>query len=409
MCLPRQAGLPACTAETGAAEHGRAQSSRAQPPEKACMKISTIEAIPVAYPEPNDHGAVRHLCLARVQADDGQIGWGEAVTMWPEASLATKALIEGMAPLLIGRSPLETDALWRTLKEHAWWYGVGGIASFAIAALDIATWDLKGKALGVSVLDLLGGSSKDRLPTIVSCHATRAEIPALVDEMAAWLATGIHGIKVGFGKRGDARLGFEQARDVAFVQALRSTLGPDKTIMIDIGNAIRWDVGTAVARTHGMEPYDIAWIEEPLGPDDPGGYATLRAKTPTRIAYGEREWNRAGYRRILETGTVDVVGVDPGRAEGITGVLRVCADVEAARVQANAHAWSSSIVTAASLAISFSTPACRQFEVKPLWNPMQHELVAKPLVPLNGWMHPPTGPGLGIEVLEDVVNRYRVH
>ena len=372
------------------------------------MKIATIEAIPVAYPEPNDNDAVRHLCLVRMQADDGRIGWGEAVTMWPEASSATKALIDGMAPLLIGRNPVECDAIWRTLKEHTWWYGVGGIASFAIAALDIAIWDLKGKALGASVLDLLGGTSRERLPAIVSCHAVRAEISALVDEMAGWLAGGVHGIKVGFGKRGDARLGIEHGRDIAFVKALRSAIGPDKAIMIDIGNAIRWDVGTAVARTRAMEMHDIAWIEEPLGPDDPAGYTALRAKTSTRIAYGEREWHRSGYRRILDTRTADVVGIDPGRAEGITGVLRVGADVEAARVQANAHAWSSSIVTAASLAISFSMPIFRQFEVKPLWNPMQDELVAQPFTPLDGWMRPPTGPGLGIDVQESVISRYRI-
>ena len=121
------------------------------------MRIQSIEAIPIAYPEPNDHDAERHLCLVRVQADDGQVGWGEAVTMWPEASWATKAIVDGMAPLLIDRDPVDTDSLWRLLKDHAWWYGVGGIASFAIAALDIALWDLKGKALGTSVLSLLGG------------------------------------------------------------------------------------------------------------------------------------------------------------------------------------------------------------------------------------------------------------
>ncbi len=371
------------------------------------MRIESIEAIPIAYPEPNDNNAVRHLCLVRVRADDGQVGWGEAVTMWPEASWATKAIVDGMAPLLIDRDPVDTDSLWRLLKEHAWWYGVGGIASFAIAALDIALWDLKGKALGTSVLTLLGGPCKERLPAIVSCHATRAELSTLVEEMAGWVGNGLHGIKVGFGKRGEARLGFEHTRDVAFVATLRRALGPDKQIMIDIGNAVRWDVGTAIKRVRAMEEYELGWIEEPLGADDPVGYAALRARTETRIAYGEREWTAAGYRRILQTGTVDVVGVDPGRAEGISGFLRVCGDAEAAHAQANAHAWSSAIVTAASLAISFSTPICRQFEVKPLWNPMQHDLVDKPFDHVDGWMLPPEGPGLGIRVREDVVERYR--
>jgi L-alanine-DL-glutamate epimerase-like enolase superfamily enzyme len=371
------------------------------------VRIQSVEPIPVSYPEPNDHHAIRHLCLVRVQADDGLVGWGEAVTMWPEASLATKAIIEGLAPLLIGRDPVENDALWRTMKEHTWWYGLGGIASFAIAALDIAVWDLKGKALGARVVDLLGGPVRERLPAIASSHATHSDIPAMVDEIGGWLETGLHGVKVGFGKRGDARLGYEHSRDIDFVHAVRAAIGPERSIMIDIGNAIRWDVSTAVARVRAMEPYGIDWIEEPLGHDDPTGYARLRAKTTTRIAYGEREWHTAGYQRLLDTGTVDVVGVDPGRAEGITGFRRVCERAEAARRQANAHAWSSAIVTAASLAVSFSTPVCQQFEVKPLRNPMQHDLVTEPLDHTEGWMYVPSKPGLGIEVVDEVVHRYR--
>ena len=95
------------------------------------------------------------------------------------------------------------------------------------------------------------------------------------------------------------------------------------------------------------------------------------------------------------------------RAEGITGFKKVCDRVEAYRRQANAHAWSSAIVTAASLAISFSTPACKLFEFKPLRNPMQHDLVTKPFDHVDGWVYPPTGPGLGIEVIEEVVEGFR--
>jgi L-alanine-DL-glutamate epimerase-like enolase superfamily enzyme len=136
------------------------------------MKIAKVEAIPVSYPEPNDFNALRHLCLARITADDGQVGWGESITQFPEANFAAKAIIEGMAPNLIGKDPVQTETLWRQNKQQAWWYGYhGGIASYAVAAIDIALWDLKGKALGKSVLDLLGGPVHDRLPAIASCHA----------------------------------------------------------------------------------------------------------------------------------------------------------------------------------------------------------------------------------------------
>ena len=372
------------------------------------MKITKVEAIPVSYPEPNDFDALRHLCLARIEADDGTVGWGESVTMWPESSFATKAVIEGMSDLVVGHDPVRNDAIHRSLKDRAWWYGYeGGIASFAIAAIDIALWDLKGKALGASVLDLLGGPVQERLPAIASSHAHHESIPDMADEAVEWLSTGLQGMKVGFGKRGNARLGFEHDRDVEYVRAMREAIGPDKMLMIDLGWLIRWDVSTAIKRTRAFDEYGIDWIEEPLRDWDPEGYANLRAKTETLIAYGEKEWTLRGFQRVIDTGTVDVVGCDPGRAEGITGFKRVTGRVEQARRQANAHAWSSAIVSAASLAVSFSSPACKLFEFKPLENPMQHELVDEPFEHVDGWVYPPEGPGLGINVDPSVVDRYR--
>ena len=370
--------------------------------------VEKVEPIPVSYPEPNDFNALRHLCLVRITTDDGLVGWGEAITQFPEASFATKAIVDGMAGRVVGRDPVHTRAIWESLKDQAWWYGYGGgIASNAIAAIDIALWDLKGKILGRSVLDLLGGPVHARLPAIASYHAHYADIGRMVEEAQEWLAPGLHGVKVGFGKRGDARLGYEHDRDVEYVRRMREGLGREAMIMIDCGWAVKWDVMTAVRRVRAFEEHGLHWIEEPLGAWDPEGYASLRAKTTTLIAYGEKEWTLEGFERVLATGTVDVVGVDPGRAEGITGFKRVAERVEAYRRQSNAHAWSSAIVTAASLAISFSTPSAKLFELKPLRNPMQHDLVAEPFEHVEGWMYPPQGHGLGIDVREDVVDFYR--
>jgi L-alanine-DL-glutamate epimerase-like enolase superfamily enzyme len=372
--------------------------------------VAAVEAIPIAYREPNDHGAERHLCLVRVRDADGRVGWGEAVTMWPEASYATAELVRGLGELALGRDPVHTEAIWRELRAHAWWYGGAGIASFALAAIDIALWDLRGQQLGRPLLDLLGGPSKERLPAIVSSHATAASIDAMTEEIAGWVAGRAEGAKVGFGKRGEARLGYEHDRDVAFVAALRAALGPGPRIIVDLGVAIRWSVAEAVARTRAFEQHDLHWIEEPLGADDPAGYATLRAKTTTLIAYGEREWNVRGLERIVASGTCDVAGIDPGRAEGITGFLAAARAAEAARTQVNAHSWSSGIVHAASLALSWATPGCRQLELKPLRNPVQHELVAGGIAePRDGaWPLPGEAPGLGIAVDEAVLGRLRL-
>lgn len=329
--------------------------------------------------------------------------------MWPEASRATAALIDGFAPLVVGRDPIHTGAIWRDLRSHAWWYGGAGIASFAVAAIDIALWDLKGQILGRSLVDLLGGPCRETLPMVASGHATASTIPVLADQVASWLVDGGQGVKVGFGKRGDARLGFDHPRDVDFVGALREAIGPDAWLMVDLGVRNSWTVPEAVRRVRAFEEHGLHWIEEPLGPDDPAGYATLRAKTTTAIAYGEREWSVRGLQRVIESGTCDVVGVDPGRAEGLTGFLAASRLAEAAGVVTNAHSWSSAIVQAASLAASWALPSCRTLESKPLANPMQHELAGDTgWLPAGGAWPLPDRPGLGVEIDPAALARMRL-
>jgi L-alanine-DL-glutamate epimerase-like enolase superfamily enzyme len=373
------------------------------------VRIVKIEAIPVAYPEPNDFNAERYLCLVKITTDDGIVGWGESITQFKEANGATAALVNGLAEFVIGKDPLDNGAIWRAIKERYWWYGYrGGLASYALSAIDIALWDIKGKALNASLLQLLGGAVHEKLPVIASGHAHDSSIPKMAEQAQEWMSTGMQGMKVGFGKRGNAHLGYEHDRDVEYVKQMRNAIGPEKMLMIDLGYAIKWDVATAVKRVQAVDEYNINWIEEPLGAWDPEGYHTLRDKTKCLIAYGEREWNVDGFDQILATGTCDVFGIDPGRAEGVTGFVKAVARIESHRRQANAHAWSSAIVSAASLAVSFSSLAFKLFEFKPLRNPMQHELVSEPFEQKDGWIYPPSDkPGLGIEINEDVVNKYR--
>lgn len=373
------------------------------------MKIAQVEAIPVAYTEPNDCNSTRHLLFVRLVADDGTVGWGEAVTMWPEATRATAELVDGLAALVIGRDVADHAAVHAALKSHTWWYGNGGLTSFAISALDIAVWDLAARDVGRSLLDLIGGPVHDRLPALISCHAMIADLDEMAATMAGWVRDhDASGIKVGFGKRGEARLGVDAGRDREFVAALRRELGPVKTIMVDLGASIHWDVQTAISRTRAFEEFDIAWIEEPLGADDPEGYAELRRSVDTKIGYGEREWTPRGIERIVATGTVDVVGVDPGRCEGITGWLAAAAHCRDAGREINAHAWSSAVVTAASLALSFASSHCHQIEIKPIENPMQHDLPRTPVRPTSGYFLPPTDVGLGVDIEDSVLAGHRM-
>jgi L-alanine-DL-glutamate epimerase-like enolase superfamily enzyme len=372
------------------------------------MAIRSVQAIPVAYPEPNDHSRLRSVCLVKITTEDGAVGWGECCTYFPEASRAAKALVDGMAELLIGRSEIHTHAIWLSLKEHSWWYGNGaGIASLAISGIDIALWDLKGKVLGRSLLDLLGGPANARMPAIASIHGTKASIPEMAEDIRGYLSGGMQGVKIGFGKKGDAHLGFDHDRDVEFVKTVREAIG-DKRLMIDLGIKNFWDVPTAIQRARAFEDYRVHWLEEPLGDRDPEGYKALRAATSLKLAYGEKEWNHKGVEQIVTTGTVDVIGLDPGRIEGITGFLKAAEICHAHRRQANAHNFSTAIVSAASQALSFACPACKELELQPVYGPAQKDLVDRPVWHTDGWINLPQGPGLGIEINEDLVQSARL-
>lgn len=373
-------------------------------------KVRSISTFPVRYPEPNDNGNLRHLLFVRVEADDGTVGWGEAITMFPEATRATEILVEGMAELVVGTDPVENVATWRKIKAATWWYGFrGGLASFALSAVDVALWDLRGKLLGQPLIEMIGGAHVERLPALASTHVFNESLEYEAERHGRYVREqGYVGVKIGMGKKGGTRLGYEHDRDVEFVRLLREAVGPDAWIMMDRGQSLNWDVASAIARTNAFEEHGLKWIEEPLEPDDVVGFRHLRGHVKTLVAGGEREWDGRGYEALIAMGVVDVVGCDVGRAEGITGALRVIALVEQANIWFNSHAWSSAVNTAASIALSASTPRCLLQELKPDENPMQHQLVQEPFAQHDGWIDVPRRPGLGVEPLESVLKRYRL-
>jgi L-alanine-DL-glutamate epimerase-like enolase superfamily enzyme len=374
------------------------------------MTITRVDAIPVLYPEPNDSNSMRSLLFCRIETSDGVVGWGEAITQFPEASHSAAVLLDGLSDTLVGCDPLDHHAILTDLEKRSWWYTYGGgIGAFVLSAIDIALWDLRGKILGVPVSELLGGALRDELPVIASTHAFNASLDFEVERHGAYVRhNGYKGIKIGMGKRGEARLGYEVDRDVNFVANLREAIGPDALLIMDRGQSLVWTVADAIRRSRAFDEYQLAWIEEPLEPYDVEGFRRLRSQVTCLIGTGEREFTTRGYQRLMHEGISDVVGFDPARAGGITGGLEVIKLVEAANVWFNAHAWSSAVTTAASIALSASTPRCLLFEMKPLANPMQDELVTTPFVQRDGMMKVPTAPGLGIEVIESVLEHYRL-
>ena len=372
------------------------------------MKVAKVDPFVVPYVEPNDHGSTRYVCLVRVESDTGVVGWGEGVTLFREASFATAALIDGWRELLVGLDASPT-ATGRAIRERAWWYGEGGICSFALSAIDIAMWALQGRAQELPLIQLLGGAAHSSLPTLTSSHATLADLENQALVVKGWVdkAQSI-GIKIAFGKNGDADLGRDPLRDVRCIALIREALGPRPRIMVDIGARVNWTVEAAIGRARSFEPYDVDWLEEPLGADNPPGYEALKAATTIPIAYGEREWTVAGVARIVSTGTVDVVGVDPGRCEGITGFRDAARLVAENGAQINAHAFAGPITYAAALALSLASPSCRQLEVPPSLNEL-YEIVGLPVRPEDGRVRVLHGAGLGFDVDEAAVRRAAQH
>lgn len=374
------------------------------------MPVRALDAFVLRYPEPNDFNAMRMTVLVRATDSSGEVGWGEGIAMWPEACRATKLIVEeGLAPLILGEPAGDVVRLWHRMAQHLWWYGEGGIANFALSAVDMALWDLRGRLEGRSLTEMLGGALTDRLPAVASTHPNRADIEEGAEELAGYVAKGFRGVKFGFGKKGHAGLGKDPEHDARFIAAVRRAVGPGPMIMPDLGNAVRYDFAQVLGLARrAEEEAQIYWIEEPFHPDDWEAHRALADRLTTRVAAGERDWSPAQYRRRLAAGGVAVFGIDPGRAMGVTGFARIAEAVAAARQHVNAHAWSTAVTSAASLQLSLCTPASLLFEFKPLPNPMQHELVETPIDPVDGWAVAPGGPGLGVEVRQAVVDRYAV-
>ncbi len=369
--------------------------------------IAAIEPIAIEYPDPNDFNTTRRTVLVKVTTADGLVGWGECIAMWPEACRAVATIItEGLLPVVKGDDATDTAAAWAKMRRHVWWYGEGGIASLALSGVDMALWDIAGKAAGKPLYEMLGGLKHDRLLANASSHVNKKGEAACVAEVVGFFEAGFRSCKLGFAKKGESNIGGDPDTDVSFIRALREALGDEAEILVDIGNGVRWDVETAISVANRMGEYRIGWYEEPLYPTDDAGYAKLKASTGVRIASGEREFTEAGYRRQMEfVKAVDVYGVDPARVEGITGFSRVDALCTQHGKTINAHAWSTAITTAASLHLSLASPNAELFEYKPFPVVVQDELVAEKLWHRDGWAYPPSGAGLGIEVREDVVRR----
>jgi L-rhamnonate dehydratase len=369
------------------------------------MKITEVEAFYLRLPEIKQRtDSSQDALIVKITTDAGLVGWGE-VDGCPSV---TKAIIEapyshtmvtGLRSLLIGEDPLQTRHLWSKMYRATMYYGRGGAVVQAMAGIDIALWDLKGKALGQPIVELLGGAVRDRM-RVYSSNMFQFSVEETVARAKHAVDTGHTGVKFGW-----EPFGQDEALDLRYVEAIRRGIGDQVDFMLDVGLA--WDAKTTIRRARLFEPYRLFWIEEPLPPDDYAGYAKVSAACVQHVAAGEEECTVAGFERLIDEGQVDIVQIDLTRT-GFTQAIEI-ADYAARRGRKVCnHNFTTGVNTAASLHFLCAIQNALVMEYCTEPGEITRTLAKNPVRITDGYAYLPQGPGLGVEPDEDVIAKYLV-
>jgi galactonate dehydratase len=379
------------------------------------VRITSVTAYAVRYPQqylfgrPAETGARYFLrpgfptvysvdneaLLVRVATDDGLVGWGEALA--PVAAEAVALLIASLLrPLLLGQDPTDVEVQWRRLYSAMRVRGhQTGLYLDALAAIDIALWDLFGQVTGQPVARLLGGQERARLPVYHS--GVPGTTPAERAEAAAALATeGYGGVKL--------HLGHGAVEDVATVAAIRAAAGPGLTIMLDGHWA--YSVKEALAIGRQLERYDVAFFEAPIAPEDTAGHAALAAALTVPIAIGEGERSRWQFLSLLQARALDIAQPDIGRT-GLSEGRRIAHLCETFNVPVAPHVSTGlGIRYAATLHYAAALPNFLVLEHQGALLPAINASLTTPIAVEQGAVAVPTGPGLGVTPNEAALRPY---
>jgi D-galactarolactone cycloisomerase len=358
------------------------------------MKITAVEAVCLAIPmKPLDPpsawtGSTRKQIVVRVKTDTGLTGIGEAFAYG--APLAVCNVIEeSLAPLIIGQDPSRIEYLMDLMQRGTMIYGRRGLAMFAISGVDIALWDLLGKARRAPVYELLGGATRALLPVYASLM--RYASPKDVASACKYF------VSQGFGM-----LKLHQT-DVASVQAAREAVGPTVELMLDVN--CPWTPGEAIAMARAFEPYRLFWFEEPVWPpEDYAGLAEVVRATDTRIALGENESTLYGFREIVERRAGNILQPSITKVGGITEFRKISALAQAANLPIAPHSFYFGPGLAATLHMAATWGGSIPVE----FPTGEHEtpFLTNPIRARDGFVEVPSGPGLGIEINEEAIRKH---
>lgn len=368
------------------------------------MKIDTVEAIALdaKIDKPfsiatTTFSAVRSVII-RIVTNTGLVGIGESIVR--DAPRATKYLVEDMlAPLIIGRDPMDAGALWWDMFSAMRVRGhTKGLFVEALSGVDVAIWDIIGKAQGVPTYKALHGFGRKTLPAYGS--SVFNDTPEKMAEKAAeFVSKGYPAVKI--------KLGMGVQKDVAAVEAIRETVGPDIGLMVDINS--RYEAATAVLLGRQLEQYQIGWIEEPVAPYDLNGYRHVKQAQPLPVAGGEGEFCLFGFRDLLATGAIDIAQPDIGRVGGFTEGMRIAALVQSENIVLQPHTGMfSALNVVVAMHFAAATPCFKIFEFMELEHPLMDIFTTPMPIPVDGVITMPDGPGLGVELAFEKIERWVV-
>jgi L-rhamnonate dehydratase len=269
--------------------------------------------------------------LVEVFTDEGHVGLGNAAL----APAVTKRVIDFyLKPLLIGQDPWDVERLWQHMYRRTMAFGRKGIGMVAISAVDIALWDLLGKAAKQPVYRLLGGRTKTRIPVYAS-RLYSVELNELAAEARRYKDEGYKAMKLRFGW-GPADGASGMQRNLELVRTVRDSIGDEIDVMADA--YMGWTLDYAKRMLPLLEPFHLRWLEEPVIPDDIHGYAELKSYARIPIAGGEHEFTLYGFRELLEARALDCLQFDTNRVGGITQARKIAALAEAHSIPVIPHA-----------------------------------------------------------------------
>lgn len=377
--------------------------------EKAGIKITKVKTYELEAPLKQPFGAsvsvpfdkTRTALLVKVETDAGIVGWGETAPI----NGAKGTIEESLAPMLAGQNPMERRKLWRKM----WGANFGN--ALAVGAVDMALDDIRGKVLGIPVSELYGGRVREK----VSAYASGMNYQEGMDPEEHYPSDAQRLVKGGF-KALKMRLGrFPVAREAKLAASVRDAVGPEIKLMAD-GNGA-YTMKTALEMAHVLKDLEYEFLEEPL-PQAPNytSYEVLREKMPLPLAGGEVLDTRANAADLIARRGVDIIQADASLCGGLGEVLFISELAALHGIRSLPHCWGGAIVIAATAHLvsllhephwGFPTDT-PMIEIDQAENPWRTEIVKRPVEIKEGYVTVPTGPGLGIEVIEEAVERYVV-